>query len=136
MEDGEVSNDLYCNLFHQNGLISIVNECVCCIDLNRKLKCASDEISSLNQIIQLLLNDLNSDCAPAISDIDLSTLREIASMEKGHNVSTCDDWIEVNSKFSSNTNTVRNPDRLLAHQPIPNYSKYAHVFNLQYSTET
>ena len=136
MADSEVSSELYSNLFHQNGLISSVNECVCSIDVNSKLKCALDEISSLNQIIQLLLNDLNSDCAPASSDIDLSTLREIASMEKGHNVSTCDDWIEVTSKFSSNTNTVRNPDSLLAYQPIPTYNKYAHLINLQDSTET
>ena len=136
MADGEVSSELYSNLFHQNGLISSVNECVCCIDLNSKLKCASDEISSLNQIIQLLLNDLNSDCVPVSSDIDLSTLREIASMEKEHNMSTCDDWIEVTSKFSRNTNTVRNPDSLLAYQPIPTYNKYAHLINLQDSTET
>ena len=119
----------------QHGLISSVNECVCCIDLNSKLKCASDEISSLNQIIQLLLNDLNSDSGPANSDIGLSTLREIVSMEKDQNVSTCDDWIEVTSKFSSKTNTVRYPDSLLAYQPIPTYNKYAHLINLKDSTE-
>jgi len=55
-------------------------------------------------------------------------------MEKEHNVSTCDDWIEVTSKFSSNSNTVRNPESLLAYQPIPTYSKYAHVINLQDTT--
>ena len=60
MADSEVSSELYSNLFHQNGLISSVNECVCSIDVNSKLKCALDEISSLNQIMQLLLNDLNS----------------------------------------------------------------------------
>ena len=132
MADGELSSELYSNLFHQYGLISSVNEYVCCIDLNSKLKCAWDWISSLNQIIQLSLNYLYFDCAPASSDIDLSTLREIASTEKDQNVSACEDWIEVTSKFNRNSNTVRNPDSLLAYQPIPTYNKYA---QLTYKTQ-
>ena len=50
-------------------------------------------------------------------------------------MSTCDDWIEVTSKFRSNINIVRNPDGLLAYQPIPTSNKYAHLINLQDATE-
>jgi hypothetical protein len=58
MADIEVTSDLRSNLFYQSGLISSVNECVGCIELNSKLKCALDEISSLNLIIKFLLNEL------------------------------------------------------------------------------
>jgi hypothetical protein len=47
-----VSSDLRSNLFDQRRTVSRHNECLSCIDLNNKLKCALDEISSLNLILQ------------------------------------------------------------------------------------
>jgi hypothetical protein len=41
-----------------SDLFSSENECLCCINLNSKLKCALDEVSSLNLIIRLLWNEL------------------------------------------------------------------------------
>jgi len=130
-----VSNELRPNLFNQNGFICSVNECLCCIELNSKLKCALDEISSLNLIIQFLLNERKPDCASTSSDIDLSTLCENANKKGDHNVSVCKNWIEVNSKHRTNSNNFRNSDSLLACQPIPTSSRYAHLINLQDSTE-
>jgi hypothetical protein len=73
MADTEVSSDLRPNLFYQSKSVSNVNECLCCIDLNSRLECALDEISSLNLIIQSLLNELKPDCASTSSDIDQPT---------------------------------------------------------------
>ena len=131
-----MSSDLRPNLFYQNGFISNVNECLCCIELNSKLKCALDEISSLNLIIQFLLNERKPVCASTSLDIDLSTLCENANKTEDHNVSICKDWIEVNSKHRGNSNNFRNLDSLLAYQPISTPSCYAHLINLQDSTES
>jgi hypothetical protein len=61
MADTEVGGDLRSNLFDQRRFISSVNECSGYINLKSKLKCAQDEVSSLNLIIQLLRNELKSD---------------------------------------------------------------------------
>jgi len=136
MADTEVSSDLCPNLFYQSGFISSVNECLCCIELNSKLKCALDEISSLNLIIEFLLNERKPDCASTSSDIDLSTMCENANKKEDHNVSICKDWIDVNSKHRSNSNNFRNSVSLLAYQPILTSSRYAHLINLQDSSES
>ena len=122
------------DLFYQSGFISSVNECLCYIDLNSKLKCALDEISSLNLLIQFLLNERKPDCASTSSDIDLSTMCENANKKEDHNVSICEKWIEVTSKHRSNSNNFRNPDTLISlFQPL---NRYAHLINLQDSTDS
>jgi hypothetical protein len=68
MANKEVGSDLRSNLFDQRGVMSSENKCLFCIDLNNKLKCALDEVSSLNLIMQLLWNELTSDCARVSSD--------------------------------------------------------------------
>jgi len=141
MADGVVSSGLPSNLFYHNELISSINECVCCSDLNSKLKCVTEEISSLNLIKQFLINDRYSDCEPAVSDIELPTLHNTASDKSEHNVSTCDGWIEVISNLCSKSVNVRNPngriqDSALAYQPTPTSNKYAPLTNLQDSIES
>jgi hypothetical protein len=42
MVDKQVCSDLHSTLFDQRGVMSSKSECVCCIDLNNKLKCAFD----------------------------------------------------------------------------------------------
>ena len=69
-------------------------------------------------------------------DIDLSTLCENANKTEDHNVSICKNWIEVTSKRRSNASNCRNPDSLLANQPIPTSNHYAHLINLQDSMES
>jgi hypothetical protein len=101
MADTEVRSDTRPNLFYQSGFISSVNECLCCIDLNSKLRCALDEISSLSLIIQFILIERKPDCARS-SDTDLSTFCENAN-KKDHNASVCKNWIEVNSKHRSSS---------------------------------
>jgi hypothetical protein len=71
-------------------------ECLYCIDLNNKLKCALDEESSLNFIINLLWNELTSSCARARSDSNPSFDKQ------GNEESTHRNWIEVNGKLRSN----------------------------------
>jgi hypothetical protein len=82
MADVEVSSDRCFNLFDQRTFISSENECLCCIDLSRKLKCALDEVGFLNLIVQLLWNELKSGCALVSSVIDLS-----ADKQEDHEVS-------------------------------------------------
>jgi hypothetical protein len=51
MADKEVCSDLRSNLFRETGGMSSETsetECSCCNGLNNKLKCALDEVSSLN----------------------------------------------------------------------------------------
>jgi hypothetical protein len=54
MADCVVNSGLPSNIFYHNDLISSINECICCSDLNNKLKCATEEISSLNLIIHFI----------------------------------------------------------------------------------
>jgi hypothetical protein len=136
MADIEGRSDLRSNLFHQSGFISSVNECLCCIDLNSKLKSALDEISSLNLIIKFLLNELMSDCALASSDIVLSTLCKNSDKKEEHEVSIHKNWIEVTSKHRCNPNNFRNPVSVLANQPILTSNRYAQLINLQDSIES
>jgi hypothetical protein len=112
MADMEVSSDLYSNLFYQRRFISSENECLCCIDLNRKLKCALDEVSSLHLIIQLLWNELKPDCALASLVIDPCTDKQ------DHEVSINGNWMEVNSKHCNNQYSFKEPDSLPVNQPI------------------
>jgi hypothetical protein len=135
MVDVEVSSDLRSNLLYQSGFISSVNECLCCVDLKRKLNSALDKISSLNLIIKFLLNELKSDCASASSDIDPSTLCKNSDKLEDHEVSIHKNLIEVTSNHRGNLNNFRNPDSLLANQPIPTSNCYAQLINLQNSIE-
>jgi hypothetical protein len=136
MADVGVSSDLRSNLFYQSGFISSVNECLCCIDLKRKLNSALGEISSLNLIIKFLLNELKSDCASASSDIDLSTLCKNSDKQDDHEVSIHKNLIEVTSNNYGYPNNFRNPDSLLANQPIPTSNCYTQLINLQNSIES
>jgi len=97
------------------------------VALNSNLKCALDEISSLNLIIQFLLNERKPDCASTSSYIDLSTLCVNAKKTEDHDVSICKDWIEVKSKHRSNSSNFWTSDSLLNYQPIPTSSRYAHL---------
>jgi len=90
----------------------------------------------LNLFIQFLLNERKPDCAPTSSDIDLSTLCENANKKEDHNVSISKGWIEVKSKHRSNSNNLRTSASLLAYQPIPTSSRYAHLINLQDSSDS
>jgi hypothetical protein len=90
-------SDLRSNLFDQRGVMSSENECLYCIDLNNKLKCALDKVSSLNLIIQLLWNELTSNCACASSDTNSSV-----DKQEDHEETTHRNWIKVNSKLRSN----------------------------------
>jgi hypothetical protein len=92
----EVGSDLRSNLFHQRGVMSSKNECLCCIDLNNKPKCGLDEVSSLNLIIQLLWNELTSHCACGSSDTNPSIEKQ-----EDHEESTPRNCIEVNPKLHS-----------------------------------
>jgi hypothetical protein len=93
----EVSSGLRSNLFDERGFISSVNECLCCSELNSKLKCALDKVSSLNLIIQLLWNELKSDCASVSSVIDPSTMYNNIDKQEDHEMSIHRNWIEVTS---------------------------------------
>jgi hypothetical protein len=84
--------------------MSSENECLCCIDLNNKLKCALDEVSSLNLIIQLIRNGLMYDCVRASSDTNPSI-----DKQEDHEESTHKNWIEVNPKLRSNLYNFLNP---------------------------
>jgi len=76
-------------------------------------------------------------CAPTSSDIGLNTLCEKANKKEVHDVSYLwKNWIEVTSKHRRNSNNFRNPDSLLANQPIPTSNHYVHLINLQDSTES
>jgi hypothetical protein len=97
MADKEVGSDMCSNLFGQRGVMSNENVCLCCIGFNNKLKCALDEVSSLNLIIQLLWNKPTSDC----SCVSLDTNPSIEKQDD-HEGSTHRNWIEVNSKLHSN----------------------------------
>ena len=120
-----MSSDLRPNFFYQSGFFSSVDECLCCIDFNSKLKCALDEISSLNLITQFLLNELKPDCASPSLDMDLSTLCENGNRKEDHDISTCKNRIEVTSKHFSNSNNFRNPESLLTNHPILTSNHYA-----------
>jgi hypothetical protein len=67
MADMEVRSDVCSNLFDQRRVISSENKCLSCTGLNNTLKCALNEVTSLNLIIQLLWNELTSDCVLASS---------------------------------------------------------------------
>jgi hypothetical protein len=106
---GVVNSGLPSNIFYHNDLISSINKCICCSDLNNKLKCATEEISSFN-LIQFLINDRYFDCESAGSDTELPTLRNTASEKSEHSVSICDGWIEVISNLRNKSINVRNPN--------------------------
>lgn len=97
MADKEVGCDLCSNLFDQRRVMSSENECLCCTDLNSKLKYALDELSSRNLIIQLLWNELTSDCACTSSDTNPSI-----DNQEDYEESTHRNWIEANPKFRRN----------------------------------
>jgi hypothetical protein len=69
--------------------MSLESECMCCIHLSNELKCALDEVSSMNLIMQLLWNDLTSHCARVSSVADASIDNQ------DHEESTHRNWIEV-----------------------------------------
>jgi len=130
MADIEVSNDLCSNLLYQIGLIYSVNECLYCTDLNNKLKCALDKISSLNFIIKFLVNELKTDRASISLNTVPSTLCENTDNQDEHNVPIHKNWIKVTLKHSSNSRDFMNSSSLLAHQPIPTFNRYAQLINL------
>jgi len=136
MVDIKVSNDLGSNLLYQSGLISSVNKCLYCTDLNKKLKCALNKINSLNLIIKFLVNELKTDCASTSSKIVPSTLCENTDNQVEHTVPIHKRWIKVTSKHSSNSSDFRNSSSLLAHRPIPTFNHYAQLINLQDSAES
>jgi hypothetical protein len=129
MADVEVNGDLHSNLFDQRRSISSENECLCCIDLNRKLKCALDEISSLHLIIQLLRNELKSDCALASSVLDPST-----DKQEDHEMFIYGNLMEVNSKHRNNQYSFEEQDSLPVNEPLLTSNCYAQLINLQDST--
>jgi hypothetical protein len=129
MVDMEANDDMPSNLFDQRRFISSEKECLCCIDLNRKLKCALDEISTLHFTIQILRNELKSDCALASSVIDLSTDKP------DHEVSIYGNLMEVNSKHSYNRYSFKEQDSLPVNQPILTSNRYAHVNDMIVSSE-
>jgi hypothetical protein len=53
-------------IYFINGEFLLVKTVFCCIELKNKLKCALDEVSSLNLVIQLVQKELTSDCVLAI----------------------------------------------------------------------
>jgi hypothetical protein len=57
----EVSSDVCCNFVKQRRVVSTEMS-----GLNNKLKCAVLEVNSLNLIMQLLWNELTSECVMAI----------------------------------------------------------------------
>jgi len=135
MVDIEVSNDLRSNLLYQSGLISSIKECLYYKDMNNKLKCTLDEISSLNLIIKFLVNELKTDCASTSLNIVPSTLRENTDNQDEHTVPIHENWIKVASKHSINSSDFSSSSSLVDHQPIPTFSHYAQLINLQDSAE-
>jgi hypothetical protein len=126
MADMGVSSDLRSNLFDQRRVVSSENECLSCIDLNNKLKCALDEVSSLNLIIQLLWNELTSDCVLASSVTNPST-----DKQEDHEVSIHTNCIEVNSKHCSDLYSFKKRNSPPVNQPILISNCYAQLNNLQ-----
>jgi hypothetical protein len=124
MADKEVGCDLSSNLFDQRGVMLRENECLCCIDLNNKLKHALDGVSSLNVTIQLLWNELTSDCACTISDTH-------PSIDQDHEESTHRIWIEVNNKLRSNLYKFKKRDSLPVDQHILTSNRFTPLINLQ-----
>jgi hypothetical protein len=125
MADMEVSSDLHSNFFDQRRVISSENMCLCCTDLDNKLKCARDEVSSLNLIVQLLWNELMSDCVLASSVTNPYTYKQ------GHEVSIHRNWVEVNSKLRGNLYSFKKRNSLPANQPILTSNCYVQLINLQ-----
>jgi hypothetical protein len=113
MVDKEACRDLHSNLFHQRGVMSSASECSCCIDLNNKLKCALDEVSSLNLIIQLLQNKVTLNCALASSVTNSSM-----DKQEDHEVNTHRNWIVINSKVHSNLYRFKKWNNLPVNQHI------------------
>jgi hypothetical protein len=126
MVDMEVSSDLHSNLFDQRRVVSSENECLSCIDLNNRLKCTLDEVSSLNLIIQLLWNELMSDCVLASSVTNPST-----DKQEDLEVSIHRNCIEVNSKHCSNSYSFKKQNSSPVNQPILTLNCYAQLINLQ-----
>jgi hypothetical protein len=120
-----VYSDLCPNLFDQRRTVPRDNECLSCIDLNNKLKCALDEISSLNLILQLSQNELTSD------HVLVSSINPSSSEQENHEVSNHKNWIEVNSKHCSNLYSCRKQNSTPVNQSILTSNNYAHLINLQ-----
>jgi hypothetical protein len=53
-----------------------------------------------------------------------------------HGVPIQKNWMEVTSKHRSKPNNFKNPDTLIANQPIPTSNRYAQLINLQQSEES
>jgi hypothetical protein len=124
--DMEVRSDVCSNLFEQRRTVSSENECLSCIGLNNKLKCALDEVSSLNLIIQLLWNELTSDCVLASSVTNPSS-----DKREDHEVFIHRNWIEVDSKHCCNLHSFKKQNSASVNQPILTSNHYAPLINLQ-----
>jgi hypothetical protein len=93
--------------------------------LNNKLKYPLDEVSSFNLIIQLLWNELMSDCAL----VSLVTNPSINTQD--HEVSTHRNWTEVNPKLHCNLCSFKKQNSLPVNQHIQTSNPNAQLINLQ-----
>ena len=134
MADAKICSDPYSSVCYQSGSSSNVNECICCTDLNSKLKSLQNEISSLNLIINVLLKELTPSAATAGMDIRVSTSCGNPVNQVDHEKQTCTEWIEAIYKRRYNQNIPLTLDDFPGNQPVPTSNRYAQLHNLHDST--
>jgi len=120
--------DLYSGLLNQNGEI----DCSSCSELMCVLKNASDEISSLKLIIQMLINDCKTEGDIPDTDSNLSSLGDLVNIEKNSVLASNDAWSTVSSKFGASNRNNRKP-YTNKQADVTTSNKYSTLANIQES---